>query len=113
MSGSQLPFTIFDLRFTRCIGLRSFSFVLPLQPECFADRVNVRWVFGTHLTRRQVEPEIDVNRSHGNALEHGGGHAYELVANFFSAERPHKPSERRYVSFMRHRSSGVAAMLRA
>ena len=52
-------------------------------------------------------------RSKTWSMENRGCHSYELEPNFFSAERPHKPNERRYVSFICHRSSGVAARLRA
>src|SRR5438445_1240221 len=65
------------------------------------------------LTRRQIDPDIGVERGGRDTLQDRAAHADYLKPYFFLAERVYKSCERRKFSCSRHRSSGVAARLRA
>jgi len=65
------------------------------------------------LARGQIDPNIRSQRGSGDALQNGAAHAGYLKPYFFRAERVDKSCERRKFSCNRHRSSGVAARLRA
>lgn len=100
MSGSQLREGVFDSPITRCMDSRSLASGFRSDPpKGLINEMKVERVF--------------LARDHRDTLKHGGGHADQREASFLSAERPHKPNERRNVSFIRQRSSGVAARLRA
>src|SRR5437879_1287462 len=77
MSGSHSPFTISDLRFTRCIGLLSIapsSPVLTAQKlKRLVDVMDMRWVFRAQECSLALANEIQRHDRHIQAVE------FELV----------------------------------
>ena len=81
-----------------------------------ADKLSTQALFqDNHEVQRPVQTprcHLVVHRG-GHALQNGTRHADHLKPNAFLSERANKPCERRKFSWSCHRSSGVAARLRA
>src|SRR5581483_1171210 len=79
-----------------------------LAPESLAEGENANVI-----PLRQIDPEVRIQGRDRRPLEHRRSHSRDLEADPFFGKRAEEASKRTKRTFISHRSSGVAARLRA